>query len=189
MSSEIDLYWNKTHKFNDLKAFEWIYKNTFQRLCLYAFQITHDRYLSEEIVQEVLIKIWNERSKVELMGSFKSYLYQAVHNHSINKLIQKNTHKNSVNNPVNNEIWQQIADYSVYNAFLVEMLEAEDTEKIIQQAVDSLPEQCQHIFKLSKFEHQSNEAIAELLHISVNTVRTQLYRALEKIKEALKKNS
>jgi RNA polymerase sigma-70 factor (ECF subfamily) len=189
MSSDFDYYWHKTHKNGDLKAFEWIYKNTFQSLCFYTFQITGDQNLSEEIVQEIFVRVWNERTKIEIKGSFKSYLYQAAHNLAINKLIQRNTQKFSVHKTASNEIWQLIVDNYPYNAFLVEKLEALDTEKIIDQVVNGLPEQCQKIFRLSKYENKPNDEIATLLNISVNTVRTQIYRALEKIKEALEKNS
>jgi RNA polymerase sigma-70 factor, ECF subfamily len=189
MSSELDDYWQKTHKRGDLKAFEKIYKDTFRPLCFYTFQLTKDQFLSEEIVQEVLLKIWNERAIIIINGSIKSYLYQAVHNLSINKLIQQNTRKFSVNKPTTSELWQLIANNYEYNAFLVEKLEAIDTEKIIDNAVNELPEQCRKIFLLSKYEDKPNDEIATALNISVNTVRTQLYRALEKIKDALEKYS
>lgn len=189
MSTEFDHYWQRTLRNNDLKAFEWIYKNSFKVLCFYSYQLTGDEFLAEEIVQEVLVKVWNERLKIEVKGNFKAYLFQCVHNHSVNKLIQKNTQKFSVNKLATNELWQFIADTYSYNDFLVEKLEAMDTEKKIAQAVDELPDQCREIFKLSKYDNKTNDEIAAIYSISVNTVRTHIYRALEKIKEALEKNS
>jgi RNA polymerase sigma-70 factor (ECF subfamily) len=189
MSFEADHYWEKVHKHSDIRAFEWIYKNTFQSLCFYALQLTGDRFLAEETVQETLIKIWNERVNLEVTENIKSYLYQSVHNHAINKLVQRNTQKFSVNKTATTEFWHLLTDNYSYNAFLVEKLEALDTEKAIEKVVEELPEQCRQIFKLSKFENKPNDEIAAFLNISVNTVRTQLYRALEKIKEALEKIS
>jgi RNA polymerase sigma-70 factor, ECF subfamily len=189
MSFDLDYYWQKTHKKGDLKAFEWIYKSTFQKLCFHAFQITGDQFLSEEIVQEVLVKLWNDRTHIIIKGNLKPYLYQTVHNLAINKLIQQKTQKFSINKPVSNEIWQLVADNYSYNAFLVEKLEAAETETIIDKVVEELPTQCREIFRSSKYDNKSNEEIATHLNISVHTVRTQIYRALEKIKDALEKNS
>jgi RNA polymerase sigma-70 factor (ECF subfamily) len=185
---KLDYYWEKVKRDNDISAFEWIYKNIFKSLCFYVFHITGDQFLSEEVVQETLVKIWNERDKLIITGNFKSYVYQSVHNLAINKLVQQNTLKFSVNKPVTSEVWQLIANNFSYNAFLIEKLEAQDTENIINSAVEKLPEQCRIAFKLSKYENKTNEEIANALNISVNTVRSQIYRALEKIKEALEKN-
>jgi len=66
MSTEFDHYWQRTLRNNDIKAFEWIYKNSFKTLCFYAYQLTGDNFLAEEIVQEVLVKVWNERLEIEV---------------------------------------------------------------------------------------------------------------------------
>ncbi|NJO69369.1 MAG: sigma-70 family RNA polymerase sigma factor [Bacteroidetes bacterium] len=62
-------------------------------------------------------------------------------------------------------------------------MEAEDCEKIINEIIDSLPDQCRQIFKLSRFQQMSNTEIATKLNISVSTVKTQIYRAIDKIRQ------
>jgi RNA polymerase sigma-70 factor (ECF subfamily) len=188
MGLSLDYYWQKVQEKGDENALEWIFKNTYPSLCFYAFQIVGDRFLSEEIVQDVFTNLWQNRNKIAIKGSFKAYLYQSVRNLAINVLIQNSTLKKSVNNLVSIEFWQEIQNNLKFEAFLIEKLEAEETQLVIDKAISELPEQCREIFKLSRNEFKSNDEIADYLGISVNTVRTQIFRALEKIKEALEKN-
>ena len=157
----------------------------FSELCNYSFQYTADRFLSEEIVEDVFIKLWQNRENITPVKSIKAYIYQSVHNASINSLIQKNNKKHIHNVFLSEESWSVIQESTQINSFLLEKLEAEDTERIINQIILHLPKDCNEIFTLSRLENKSNQEIAELLHLSVSTVRTQIYRALEKISKGL----
>jgi RNA polymerase sigma-70 factor (ECF subfamily) len=84
---------------------------------------------------------------------------------------------------VSDEIWQYLKDYSYFNDNIIEKLEADDSEKLIDRIIETLPEQCKEIFKLSKHKSLTNIEIAQQLNISVSTVKTQIYRALEIIRE------
>jgi RNA polymerase sigma-70 factor (ECF subfamily) len=64
-------------------------------------------------------------------------------------------------------------------------LDTEDTSIKIQQIVDQLPAQCREIFTKSRYEDKSNEAIATEMNLSENTVKTQIYRALQKIRACI----
>jgi RNA polymerase sigma-70 factor (ECF subfamily) len=61
----------------------------------------------------------------------------------------------------------------------------EEIMDIVQKVVGALPKQCRHIFEMSRFEHLKYEEIAANLNISVNTVHTQIKRALAKLRTAL----
>jgi len=188
MSLLLHNYWSKI-KEGDEKSFELLFKGLFSELCNYAFQYTADRFLSEEVVQDVFVKIWQNRENITPITSIKVYIIQAVHNSCINSLIQKKNKKNINNVFLSEESWASIQESTQINSFLLEKLEAEDTERIIKQIILTLPAGCSEIFTLSRFENRSNQEIAEILNVSVSTVRTQIYRALEKISEGLLKNS
>ena len=188
MSLLLHNYWSKI-KDGDEKSFELLFKGLFSELYNYAFQFTLDRFLSEEIVQDVFIKIWSNRETITPVKSIKAYIFQSVHNSCINSLIQKKN-KKSINNVfLSEESWEFIQESRQMNSFLLEKLEAEDTERIIKEIILTLPASCNEIFTLSRFENKSNQEIAETLNISVSTVRTQIYRALEKISEGILRNS
>jgi RNA polymerase sigma-70 factor, ECF subfamily len=188
MSYRFENYWLKIQKGdeNSLKA---LFTELSQELCSYAYQLTSDRFLSEEVVQDIFIKIWQNRENITFTQSIKAYLYQSVHNTCINILIQKKTKRNSVNVFLSDTSWEIIQESAKINSSFLEKIEAEDTEKLIDQIIQSLPTQCKQVFLLSRFENKSNQEIAATLKISENTVKTHIFRALDKIREALKKNS
>ena len=130
----------------------------------------------EEITQRIRIKI---------KGSLRSYLYKAVRNQAINVLIHKNTRKYSVNKLLSGEAWSTIQEILDADDYIIEKIEAGETEDKIKAIIDTLPEQCRKIFLFSRFEDKTNLEIAGQLKISVNTVKTQIYRALEIIKKNL----
>lgn len=187
MSLLLHNYWSKI-KEGDEKSFELLFKGLFFELCNYAYQYTADRFLSEEVVQDVFMKIWQNRENITPTKSIKGYIIQSVHNACINNLIQKKNKKHLNNVFLTEESWEFIRESAQINSFLLEKLEAEDTERIIRQIVLDLPASCSEIFKLSRFENRSNQEIAEILNVSVSTVRTQIYRALEKISQGLSKS-
>lgn len=187
MSIFLNNYWNKI-KEGDENSFELLYKGLSPELCNYAFQYTADRFLSEEIVQDVFIKIWQNRENITPCKSIKAYIFQSVHNSCINCIIQKKNKKNINNVFLSEKSWDVIQESTQINSLLLEKLEADDTEQIIKQIIQTLPPGCSEIFTLSRFENRSNQEIAEMLNVSVSTVRTQIFRALEKISEGLLKN-
>ena len=170
-------YWSKI-KDGDEGSFKLLYLELFSVLCNYAFQYTSDRFLSEEIVQDVFIKIWQERESINPSKSLKSYIFQSVHNSCINTIVQKKNKKTINNVFLSDESWEIIQESRQMNSFLLEKLEADETEQVIKQIIHNLPTCCNEIFKLSRFENRTNQEIAELMNVSVSTVRTQIYREM-----------
>jgi len=188
MNPDLNQYWHRIVE-GDEHALEKLYKQVFPSLVHYAGSITGQAHLAEEIVQDVILKLWNNRSIIVVQGSFKSYLFQAVHNHALNALRQQRTLKQSVNQPGTEELWRFIADHYDLDDQLIDNVYADETGELIEKAVEELPEQCRRVFRMSRFEALKNEEIARILDLSENTVKTHIYRALQKISGVLKKNS
>jgi RNA polymerase sigma-70 factor, ECF subfamily len=186
MDINFDLSWQKI-KGSDVKTFETLYKKFYAPLCYYSRQITRDNYLSEEIVQDIFHKIWQEREIISIQNSFKSYLFQSVRNSSINEIKKRSSRKFSVNKTTTDEMWNYVMENVESNDFIIEQLISTDTSKTIEKAVNGLPPHCHHVFQLSRTENKSNEEIAMQLGISVNTVRAHIFTALSKISESLRK--
>lgn len=183
----VETKWLKARN-GDKEAFESLFKSFYTGLCFYACHLTNDSFLAEEIVQDVFTKLWKDREKIKIRESIRSYLYKSVHNLAVNAIISRKTNKNSVYKTLPTEEWLRLVENYEANTFLIELIEAEDTEMIIRKAIDKLPAQCREIFILSRDENKSVDEIASQLNLSVNTVRTQIYRALEKIRAELKKS-
>jgi len=186
MNLDFDLHWQKIQNGEEY-ALEKVYKTTFRSLVHYASEITGQPQLAEEVVQDVFLKIWQNRSILSIKGSFKAYLFQSVHNHALNAIRQQRTRKGSVNLLRSEETWQFISDTYDFNDNLIDRIFSDETEKIIEQIIKELPEQCRKVFLMSRFESLKNEKIAAQLGISENTVKTHIYSALQKITFALKK--
>jgi RNA polymerase sigma-70 factor, ECF subfamily len=184
MANNVDIYWKRIQN-GEEKAFKELFSETGASLCHYSFQITGDKNFAEEVVQDVFVKLWEQKNSIIIQGSFKTYIYQAVHNESVNCVVRKKTLKNSVNKLVSDELWESIVDNYQIEDYVIEQLEAEDTGKMIDQIIQKLPTQNREIFILSRFENKSNLEIAAILNLSVSTVKTQIYRAIDKIREGL----
>lgn len=184
MKLDYDISWQNIRN-GDEYALEKVYKAAFMPLVCYARVITHQTETAEEAVQDVFLKIWQNRSQLIIAGSFKAYLYQSVHNQSLNIVRQQNTRKESVNITGTENTWKFISDTYDINDNLIERIFSEETEAIIDRIIADLPEQSRRVFQMSRFQSLKNEEIAAQLGLSSHTVKTHIYRALRKITLAL----
>jgi RNA polymerase sigma-70 factor (ECF subfamily) len=171
----------------DLKSFELVYHRFYKALCFYSFHITKNRELSEELVNDLFLKLWTNRNITIIKGSVKGYLFQATHNLSLNLVKSLLTNKSTLSEKITESHWKFIEETYVINDFLLENIVAEETKNKIENAVKSLPEQCREIFTLSRFQNKTNQEISKHLNITEETVRVQIFRALHKIKDQLEK--
>lgn len=174
-------------KLGDEKAFEYVFKSYYALLCTYAFDLVKDDELAEDVVQEILIKVWENRNKIDIRTSLKAYLYRSVYNHCLNLLkhiqVVKNLEEKYTEDTLLNVEFALLAE----DKFTLDDYFYEGLERDIEEAIQSLPEQCRIIFQMSRFEDLCYEEIARKLDISVNTVKTQIRRALEKLRINIKK--
>jgi len=169
----------------DIVAFENIFKSHYHNLCVYAWNLVGEKAAAEEIVSDFFLKLWENHKTIDIQISFKAYLYTSIYNNSLNylehlKVLQKyREHAMYVLN--NKDLWRPVStNYPLANLISKEIVGE------IEQAIQDLPEHCREIFSLSRFEELSYEEIALRLGISINTVRTQMSRALQKLRLSLK---
>ncbi|WP_165732515.1 RNA polymerase sigma factor [Polaribacter sp. 20A6] len=165
-------------KKKDTVAFKRCYDLFFKDLVVYANRYLSDFSVSEDVVQEVFVYIWEHSKKIEIKSSLKSYLFVMVKNRCLNHLKSINITDNE--------------DYLKYSQSLIDEVEVssltEDNNGLylkVLEVVDKMPLNMQEIFKLKFIENYKYIEIAEELNISLNTVKTQLKRAKVKIKESL----
>ena len=168
-------------KTDDVRLFEKIYNTYYAVLYNYAVSITKEQTLAEDAVSEVFLKLWEGRNSIEIENSLKSYLFKSVYHQCLNALkhvfVQDQYRDFFLHHlPVNEEE----ADYPLAN--LIE----KEIKDILQKTIEKLPEQCRKIFIMSRIDGIKHEKISQKLGISINTVRTQIRRALEKLRIELK---
>jgi RNA polymerase sigma-70 factor, ECF subfamily len=161
-------------------AFELLFKLYHAQLCNFAKLYVRFMDIAEEIVQDTFIKIWEIRKTLDPNQSLKALLFRCVHNNSINYI-----KKAKVNNKLSEEYIKEMnyrIQFLEQDTTDFDSLAEEELEIRIQKAIDELPAQCKEIFLLSRFNEMSYQQIADQLLISVNTVKTQLSRAMQKLR-------
>jgi RNA polymerase sigma-70 factor, ECF subfamily len=165
----------------DREGFKQIFDELYIKLCRHSLQFVRIASISEEIVQELFIYLWEHRDSINIKTSYKSYLYAAVKNKSIDYLRSKYANLQFVSEDHINNLTDRYNSQS--------HLEEEDLNKILNQAFEELPEKCYIVFSMSRFGDFSNKQIAEQLNISEKTVENQITIALKKIRAYLSKHS
>lgn len=168
------------------KSFGYLIQLYFNPITLYAKSIVSDSELAKEIVQDVFLKIWNTRNSLEIKSSLKSYIYQMTHHLCIDHL-RNTANKRNLNLISYDDLSLRLEIFELKDQdSFFDNLFSEQMEDAINDAIEQLPEQCRTVFKLSRYEQLSYPQISEKLNISLSTTKTQMVRAMHKLKDALK---
>ena len=145
----------------DHSAFEYVFTRFYKELCNFSLMYLKVEQASEEVVQETFINIWEKRQKLSIQSSLKSSLYVAVKNRSINYLksqasqISRKSHSTSADNPV--QIKEEASvEKAMHNAEL---------QKVLEQAIQSLPKRCAEIITLTRIQGLSYQQVADKLEM------------------------
>jgi RNA polymerase sigma-70 factor, ECF subfamily len=168
----------------DQDSIKFIFDIYYEGLCLFAESIIKDHQAAEEIVEDLFIYIWLNSSTLNINVSIKSYLYRSIHNNCIKYIDKIKTQKKAIDSfhysLLDKELLHPVTpDYPISNLIIKELEEKAD------QVLASLPNQCRDIYILNRFENLSYSEIAKKMDITVSTVKTQMGRAFQKLREAL----
>lgn len=157
------------------RQFQIVFNAYYNSLCNYAFTFVKNEDTSEDIVQDIFMKIWEGRRELIMEASIRYYLFTAVRNNSITHLRQqKNTGE-----------WNG-EDIPDEPAAEKEQGSDRDYRLLLQKGIDRLPPKCREVFLLSRFSNMTYKQIAASLDISVKTVENQLGKALKNLRVFLK---
>lgn len=162
----------------DIDSFKYFFDRYYNDLCNFVNVYLHDQSLSEEIVQDIFVYFWENREKLQIKSSVRSFLFSASKFKSLNLLRDTKTQKRIIEEI--GKVKSQLPSEDEGSH-----LDTDEFKKILNAAVDQLAPRCREIFLLSKFEELSNKEIAEQLGISVKTVESQMTIALKKLREYL----
>ncbi len=161
-----------------MSAFDSIYKKYSRRLYGFIFRYVKQQADTEEIVQEVFIKIWKSRDKIDVYSSFESFLFTIAHNATINLLKKRATEQKYVEHV---KSLQRIEE--TYE--LIDEVHYQELKYKLQGLLNELSPRQKEIFQLSRKEGLSHKEIAEKLGISPNTVKNHLVTTLAFLKSKL----
>ena len=161
-------------KGGDAGEFEALFRAYYPSMCVVALRFVKDQNVAEDLVQDVFIRLWTKKEDYESIPCLKTFLYVAVKNLCFNYLRDKKATVDCENSDI-----QNLEDH--FHNHLIE----EETYRMISEAVDQLPAQSARIIRLA-LEGKQNKEIAEILGISVSTVKTLKYNAISVLRETLK---
>lgn len=160
----------------DKAAFDALFLKYYPVLCAYGKQFVEIED-AEEVVQDVMLWLWENREVHIIETSLQQYLFRAVKNRCLT-LINKNILKQKVNNILHDEMQEIFGDPDFYVV--------EELTQRIEEALGKLPESYRIAFEMNRFQNKTYKEIASELEISPKTVDYRIQQALKILRSELK---
>lgn len=153
----------------------------YQSLCFFANRLINNNFVAQEIVQDVFVKLWENR-KVQEIQNMKAFLYTATRNNCINYLVSQKRKREKENETILN--FPTVNDAGV----LAELIRAEVLREL-SIAIEQLPKQCKKVIRLIYEEGKNTNEIAEEIGAAPSTVRNHKARGLTLLRKILSKSA
>ena len=160
----------------DLKAYGVLFRRYYPILCAYATKFVELKD-AEEIVQDVMLWLWENRETQTFETSLSQYLFKTVYHRAINQIVRHQS---------------QLRADTLFYENMQEMLQdtdfyqLEELQRRIREAVDALPPAYREAFVMHRFDNRSYKEIAEILQVSPKTVDYRIQQALKQLRITLK---
>ncbi|NBC06620.1 MAG: RNA polymerase sigma-70 factor [Bacteroidetes bacterium] len=163
-------------KADDRTALRDLFKAHYPMVCQAIYRLLQDRSTTEDLAQEVFLRFWEKRHKIEVSTSLPAYLRRMAVNEGLGYL--RKTKRWS-----DNELEAEQGP-AANDSAEAQYLQGE-LEQHITAAIHSLPPKCRTVFQLSRFEELTYQEIAEQMGISIKTVENQMGKALRVLRKRL----
>lgn len=158
------------------RAFDVIFRKYYDNLCRFAFSLVKDADISQSLVQNVFVKLWERRHQADDIRNLAGYLtmmvknqvYDYIHDHKNSKLVFKDAKPGITDESTEKEIFRR------------------NFEECLIIALTKLPDRCRQAFELSRFESLPNKEIAKKMDISVKGVEALIGRSLKILRVELR---
>jgi RNA polymerase sigma-70 factor, ECF subfamily len=170
-------------KNGDVSSFEIIYKSHYRRIFHFAFQYLLEEEVCSDIIHDVFSSLWDHKGNLAIETNLNAWLFTVTKNKCLKYLRDlKSDHRH-----LGNIVEQRMSiNHDALNSLDTSPLAFKEIEKIIQQTLDSLPQQCRRAFEMSRFEDKKYSEIAGEMQIAQKTVETHISHALKIFRSALK---
>ena len=176
-SASEDSFYIKELKQGNIKAFEFLFNKYYKDLVYFCNVFLKDQENSEDLVQDIFARLWENREHLDIKGALKSYLMTAVKNNSLEEL----KHQNVI------RVYQDYAiahnnsfDYDVDNYILYSELNQQ-----LQKELDKLPKEMREVFEMHRFKNKKYHEIANELNVSVRTIENRISKVLEVLRKKM----
>lgn len=154
-----------------------LYDYYFAALCNYTYRLSNGSELTEDLVQDIFVSLWNSSKTFDSIADLTNYLYRACYNNTLN-LIR--------NNRIHSTILEAVlTEHEEMEEIGHELAVEEEMVRLLHIQIQQLPKEQQKIIRL-RLNGGTWDEIAEELNISINTVKTQKSRVFKLLRERLK---
>ena len=161
----------------DREAFNAIFRRYYAQTVRFCFRFVADTDVAAEIVQDLFVKLWMNREKVNINTNFESYLLRSVRNGALSYINKERLHTET-----NLKVYSDQSE-SVDPS---QELQSKNLESSYQAILAAMPEKRREVFLASRFDGLKYNEIAEKLGISVKTVEAHMSAAFKQLREGLK---
>ncbi|QSW89389.1 MULTISPECIES: RNA polymerase sigma-70 factor [Flavobacterium] len=180
-SFELNLF--HSFKGGDETAYAFFYDKYFRRIQSFSFQFIYDQDEAENLAQEALLHLWQNRENIESINGIQAFLFTYAKSKCLNLIRHKKVKDKFKNDLLNHK--ERELDIEILNSIQFDTLELTELERIIQQSISDLPPKTREIFIKKRFENKKNAEIAEELGISLKAVEAHMTKALKILKSKL----
>ncbi|MFI5129808.1 MAG: RNA polymerase sigma factor [Chitinophagales bacterium] len=161
----------------DEQAFEKIYRLYSPRLYGRLLKLLKSVAQTEEILQDVFLKVWEYRASIDPEKSFRAFLFKIAENKAYDFFRKASRDK---------KLEAELVALSTVNYMALEEFMANDEKSVLlENAISKLPPQRQQVFRLCKLEGKSYRDVSELLGISLSTISDHIVKATKSIRNYL----
>jgi RNA polymerase sigma-70 factor (ECF subfamily) len=153
-----------------------LFEEYYRPLTVFASRFLEDIEISKEIVQDLFVHLYENRRRLQITSSLRSYMFQSVRNRCLNHLKHEKIEKAH---------FKQLSREKQSSEDLEDQMAEIELEERIFKIVSSLPPRCREIFMLSRVQGLKNNEIAARMDISIRTVETQISNALKTLRNNL----
>lgn len=162
-----------TFSLQDKGTFEKLFSDYYATLVSYATTYTKREDVSEDIVQDLFVTLWENQRSFSSRAALRAYLYISVKNAALDYLKHLSVEDHYLHEAWLDLLGQVAADNTICK---------EEIHRRLFKLIDALPERCREIFLLH-LDGKGNEEIARQLSLSIETVKTQKKRAMKTLRE------
>jgi len=168
----------------DREGFRLLFDLYYKRLYLYSSHYLEDPNTAEDLVQEVFLYIWKNRSRIRISSSLSGYLFASIHHRCI-EYLRKARLMESYRKDLEMKLKEAQIMLCHATDFSFDELDLAEVQSLIDRVITGLPTRTQEVFLLSRQEGLSHVEIADKLGVSVKAVEYHITNALKSLRSAL----
>lgn len=158
----------------DYMSYKTLFMQYYNPLCYYVYGIVENRDDSEDIIQNLFIKFWTNRFKIDIQSNVRVYLYTMARNMALNHLRDEHVYKTALTDMQSSGQYTEEAD-----------MEYDEFTSMLTDCINKLPPRGKEILLMHRLDGLKQKEISEKLEISVNTIKNHMRVALLRLKNCL----